>query len=54
MSLCSEFLTGGTDTTATTLQWIMANLVKQPEVQQKLWTEIEQVVGKDSYEVMMS
>jgi len=52
VSLCSEFLTGGTDTTATALQWIMANLVKQPEIQQKLWTEIEEVVGKDSDEVM--
>ncbi|KAH0903845.1 hypothetical protein HID58_043348, partial [Brassica napus] len=28
VSLCSEFLNGGTDTTATTLQWIMANLIK--------------------------
>ncbi|CDY18126.1 BnaA01g23870D [Brassica napus] len=28
ISLCSEFLNGGTDTTATTLQWIMANLIK--------------------------
>jgi len=26
VSLCSEFLNAGTDTTATTLQWIMANL----------------------------
>jgi cytochrome P450 len=51
VSLCSEFLNGGTDTTATTLQWIMANLVKQPEIQQKLWTEIELVVGKESDEV---
>ncbi|CAL9244469.1 unnamed protein product [Arabidopsis halleri] len=28
VSLCSEFLNAGTDTTATTLQWIMANLIK--------------------------
>jgi hypothetical protein len=32
----------------------MANIVKQPEIQQKLWTEIEQVVGKDSDEVLIS
>ncbi|KAJ1693219.1 hypothetical protein LUZ63_009917 [Rhynchospora breviuscula] len=51
VSLCAEFLTGGTDTTATSLQWIMANLVKQPDIQQKLWNEIEQVVGNDSDEV---
>ncbi|KAL0381976.1 UNVERIFIED_CONTAM: cytochrome [Sesamum calycinum] len=30
VSLCSEFLTAGTDTTSTALQWIMANLVKHP------------------------
>ncbi|KAK1401655.1 hypothetical protein POM88_001260 [Heracleum sosnowskyi] len=30
VSLCGEFLNGGTDTTSNTLQWIMANLVKYP------------------------
>ncbi|KAH9706715.1 cytochrome P450 family 89 subfamily A polypeptide 5 [Citrus sinensis] len=29
MSLCSEFLDGGTATTTTSLQWVMANLVKR-------------------------
>ncbi|XP_072978626.1 cytochrome P450 89A2-like [Typha angustifolia] len=33
VTICSEFLTAGTDTTATPLQWIMANLVKRQEVQ---------------------
>ncbi|KAJ8632581.1 hypothetical protein MRB53_025917 [Persea americana] len=32
VSLCSEFLTAGTDTTTTSLQWIMANLVKHQDV----------------------
>ncbi|XP_010266363.1 PREDICTED: cytochrome P450 89A2-like [Nelumbo nucifera] len=45
VSLCSEFLNGGTDTTATALQWIMANLVKYPNIQAKLLSEIERVVG---------
>ncbi|CAI9780476.1 unnamed protein product [Fraxinus pennsylvanica] len=45
VSLCSEFLSAGTDTTATALQWIMANLVKQPEIQSKLYDEIIEVVG---------
>ncbi|XP_020114962.1 cytochrome P450 89A2-like [Ananas comosus] len=48
VSLCSEFLSAGTDTTATSLQWIMANLVKQPDVQTKLYEEIERVVEKDA------
>nr|AMZ03401.1 cytochrome P450 CYP89A110 [Plectranthus barbatus] len=45
VSLCSEFLVAGTDTTSTALQWIMANLVKQPEIQEKLYREIIGVVG---------
>nr|DAD24931.1 TPA_asm: hypothetical protein HUJ06_026395 [Nelumbo nucifera] len=43
MSLCSEFLNAGTDTTFTALQWIMANLVKHPHIQEKLVSEIEGV-----------
>ena len=45
VTLCSEFITAGTDTTATSLQWIMANLVKNPDIQNKLYEEIKGVVG---------
>ncbi|XP_010276940.1 PREDICTED: cytochrome P450 89A2-like [Nelumbo nucifera] len=45
VNMCGEFLGGGSDTTSTTLQWIMANLVKHPEIQSKLCSEIEGVVG---------
>ncbi|KAL7168171.1 hypothetical protein ACSBR2_038585 [Camellia fascicularis] len=45
VSLCSEFLNAGTDTTSTALQWIMANLVKYPRVQSKLYKEIIGIVG---------
>nr|XP_010941087.1 cytochrome P450 89A2 [Elaeis guineensis] len=51
VSLCSEFLTAGTDTTSTALQWIMANLVKHQGIQAKLLEEIERVVGKDEKEI---
>ncbi|KAE9460312.1 hypothetical protein C3L33_07785, partial [Rhododendron williamsianum] len=44
VSLCSEFLNGGTDTSMTTLQWAMANLVKHQEIQEKLAREISLVV----------
>ncbi|CAI8595136.1 unnamed protein product [Vicia faba] len=47
VSLCSEFLNGGTDTTSTALQWIIANLVKYPDVQRKLVEEIREVIGGD-------
>ncbi|XVF06820.1 hypothetical protein REPUB_Repub06bG0083600 [Reevesia pubescens] len=51
VSLCSEFLNAGTDTTSTALQWIMANLVKYPHVQEKLFMEIKGVVGEGEEEV---
>ncbi|PUZ49446.1 hypothetical protein GQ55_7G326300 [Panicum hallii var. hallii] len=45
VSLCTEFLTASVDTTVTALQWIMANLVRQPEVQARLLNEINAVVS---------
>ncbi|KAM3682646.1 hypothetical protein ACJW31_12G088300 [Castanea mollissima] len=41
VSLCSEFLNAGTDTTSTALEWIMANLVKYPQIQERLFVEIK-------------
>ncbi|KAJ1254423.1 hypothetical protein BS78_K063300 [Paspalum vaginatum] len=51
VSLCSEFLTAGTDTTSTGLQWIMAELVKNPAVQERLHAEIKATCGDDADEV---
>ncbi|KAG7658464.1 Cytochrome P450 [Arabidopsis suecica] len=48
VSLCSEFLIAGSDTTATVLQWIMANLVKNQEIQERLYEEITNVVGEEA------
>ncbi|XVF06819.1 hypothetical protein REPUB_Repub06bG0083500 [Reevesia pubescens] len=45
-SLCSEFLGAGTDNTSTALQWVMANLVKNKIVQDKLYREIKGVMGE--------
>jgi len=45
VALCSEFLTAGTDTTSTALEWVMANLIKYKHVQQRLVEEIGVVVG---------
>uniref|UniRef100_A0A0E0M9Q3 Cytochrome P450 n=1 Tax=Oryza punctata TaxID=4537 RepID=A0A0E0M9Q3_ORYPU len=47
VTLCSEFLNAGTDTTSTGLQWIMAELVKNPVVQEKLYAEINATCGDD-------
>ncbi|KAK6243704.1 hypothetical protein QUC31_010113 [Theobroma cacao] len=51
VTLASEFLNAGTDTTSTALQWIMANLVKYPYVQDKLLLEIKGVVGDGAEEI---
>ncbi|CAO2827598.1 unnamed protein product [Amaranthus hypochondriacus] len=51
VSFCSEFLNAGTDTTSTALQWIMANLVKYPKIQAKLFEEIRGVIGEEVEEV---
>lgn len=44
-TLCSEFLNAGTDTTTTALEWIMANLVKYPDIQERVVEEIRGVIG---------
>lgn len=45
VTLCSEFLNGGTDTTATALDWGIAQLIANPDVQAKLYQEIQTTVG---------
>ncbi|MCO5609399.1 hypothetical protein L7F22_063625 [Adiantum nelumboides] len=37
VSLCTELLVGGIDTTVTTLEWTMACLVTDPQIQSKLY-----------------
>ena len=49
--LCYEFLNAGTDTTSTGLQWIMAELVKNPAIQDKLYHEIKAATDDDKEEV---
>ncbi|KAJ6429564.1 hypothetical protein OIU84_021044 [Salix udensis] len=49
-SLLASFYMLGTDTTTTALEWIMANLVKHPKIQDKLFMEIKGVVGNGDQE----
>ncbi|XP_042516811.1 cytochrome P450 89A2-like [Macadamia integrifolia] len=44
MTLVSEFLDAGTDAPSSVLQWIMAHLVKDQDIQEKLYSEIKGVV----------
>ncbi|MQM17532.1 hypothetical protein Taro_050503 [Colocasia esculenta] len=41
--LCSEFLNAGTETTSMALQWIMANVVKHQDVQERIADKISTV-----------
>ncbi|KAF2317338.1 hypothetical protein P3X46_022459 [Hevea brasiliensis] len=47
VGLCNEFISAGTDTTMTALQWIMANVVKYPAIQAKILEEIKGGIGDD-------
>ena len=40
------FMLAGYDTTATSLEWIVYELVLHPEVQDKVFEEIESEIGK--------
>ncbi|KAF3449524.1 hypothetical protein FNV43_RR10253 [Rhamnella rubrinervis] len=51
VSLCSEFLNAGTDTTSTSFEWTMANIVKYRHVQERLFEEIKAVVGDGAEDI---
>ncbi|CAK9154037.1 unnamed protein product [Ilex paraguariensis] len=46
VTLCSEFVNGGTDTTGTSIEWAMARLIDNPNIQSKLYDEIKSTVGE--------
>ncbi|KAF9587792.1 hypothetical protein IFM89_005667 [Coptis chinensis] len=46
VTLCSEVINAGTDTSATTVEWALLHLVLDQNIQQKLYEEIVNSVGK--------
>ncbi|KAJ3675080.1 hypothetical protein LUZ60_004122 [Juncus effusus] len=46
VSLCSEFINGGTDTTATAIEWGIARIIENPSIQSRLHEEILAQVGQ--------
>nr|AJD87474.1 cytochrome P450 CYP76AD6 [Beta vulgaris]ALS88208.1 CYP76AD6 [Beta vulgaris] len=52
--LLVDIFDAGTDTTASTLEWAMAELVKNPEMMTKVQIEIEQALGKDCLDIQES
>ncbi|GAB2220527.1 hypothetical protein Droror1_Dr00008187 [Drosera rotundifolia] len=51
VNLCNEFTAAGSFSTSIVLQWVMAYIVKYPEIQQKVFKEIKNVVGEAAEEV---
>ena len=45
--IVSDLLGAGTETTTSTLRWALVYMVRQPEVQQKVQQEIDDVIGKE-------
>ncbi|CAN4096115.1 unnamed protein product [Withania somnifera] len=46
VTLCSEFLNGGTDTTATAIEWAIARIIENPSIQSRLYEEIRNICGE--------
>ncbi|XP_070410196.1 cytochrome P450 2J6 isoform X2 [Nothobranchius furzeri] len=42
---CSDLFLAGTETTATTLLWALVFLIQHPEIQEKVQTEIDTIIG---------
>ncbi|KAG0457847.1 hypothetical protein HPP92_022708 [Vanilla planifolia] len=47
VTLCSEFLNGGTDTTATAIEWGVARLIENPRMQARIYEEIEAAMDRN-------
>ncbi|XP_057471225.1 cytochrome P450 77A2-like [Actinidia eriantha] len=47
VTLVSELLNGGTDTTGTGIEWAIARMIENPEMQSRLYAEIKSTVGGD-------
>jgi len=46
VTLCSEVMSAGTDTSATALEWAMLHLILDPAAQERLYDEVVAKVGK--------
>ncbi|XP_068635174.1 geraniol 8-hydroxylase-like [Aristolochia californica] len=44
-ALIVDLVLAGTDTTSTTIEWTMAQMLKQPEIMRKVQREVDRVVG---------
>ncbi|XP_031267955.1 trimethyltridecatetraene synthase-like [Pistacia vera] len=44
-----DLIAGGTDTSATTVEWAMSELLKQPELMKKATEELDRVIGRERW-----
>ncbi|XP_059636160.1 trimethyltridecatetraene synthase-like [Cornus florida] len=44
-----DLIAGGTDTSATTVEWAMSELLKQPHIIKKATKELDRVIGRDRW-----
>ncbi|KAL0326503.1 UNVERIFIED_CONTAM: Geraniol 8-hydroxylase [Sesamum angustifolium] len=43
-----DIVVGGTDTTATIVEWVMAELLKNPDIMKKVQEELTDVIGENN------
>ncbi|XP_031490188.1 flavonoid 3'-monooxygenase CYP75B137-like [Nymphaea colorata] len=46
-ALLTDMFTAGTDTSTSTVEWAIAELIKHPQIQKKVQAELDSVVGRD-------
>ena len=49
MHQIQDLIAGGTDTSATTVEWAMSELLKQPHLIKKATVELDKVIGRDRW-----
>ncbi|XP_040999348.1 trimethyltridecatetraene synthase-like [Juglans microcarpa x Juglans regia] len=47
--ITQDLVAGGTDTSATSVEWAMSELLKQPHLMKKATEELDRVIGKDRW-----
>nr|XP_023880632.1 flavonoid 3'-monooxygenase-like [Quercus suber] len=48
-ALTQDLVAGGTDTSATTVEWAMSELMKQPHLIKKATEELDRIIGRDRW-----
>ncbi|PHU21144.1 Geraniol 8-hydroxylase [Capsicum chinense] len=48
-SMFLDLFAGATDTTSSTVEWAMAEILKQPEIMKKAQAELAEIIGKGKY-----